>query len=107
MHGLHIAHDLIAEASRHGDVKAIKIELGEAAPITRQELLSSIKDHVDWGVEFTSREARAVCRSCGSEMRPGILERGHDYVILQCHCGSRDVELKEGGDIRLSSVVVD
>lgn len=50
-------------------------------------------------LEIREPEARARCRSCAAEFAP-------DGPVSLCACGSADVELLSGGELRITAVEV-
>jgi hydrogenase nickel incorporation protein HypA/HybF len=50
-------------------------------------------------LEITERAAECRCRDCGSEFRP-------DAPVLLCGCGSANVEVLAGEDLKIVSVQV-
>ena len=50
-------------------------------------------------LEITEPPTRCRCRSCGTEFRP-------DSPIVLCPCGSADISVLTGQDLRITSVLV-
>ena len=50
-------------------------------------------------LEIVEPDARCLCRTCGAEFAP-------DWPILLCDCGSADVAILSGQDLRILSVEV-
>ena len=106
MHGIKIAEQIIEEAKRHGKPIAISVELGSLAPMTEEELISLLKTFVDWKINILSKKGVVSCK-CGYYGGPKIVERGHDFLILECpECRSQDVKIISGNKIILKSVEV-
>ncbi|MCP3682432.1 MAG: hypothetical protein GY861_07040 [bacterium] len=106
MHESAIANRIIEEAKQQGDVKAIKIEVGELAKITADELSETMGNLVDWKIECYTKKAKVKC-VCGYEGEPKITERGHDFVLFVCpECGEIP-DVLEGKDLITKEVVVE
>ena len=106
MHETVIAHNIIQEASKYGNVKELYIEAGELAHVPPEELLDCLKSLVDWKIHFTIVPAKVKC-GCGFEGKPKILERSHDSFLIECpKCGNVP-NLTEGKDIKITKVVVE
>jgi len=105
MHETVFARKIIDEAQRHGDVKAISIELGELAHVPPEELLECLQSLVEWDIESVIIPAKVIC-PCGFIGYPKILERGHDYFFIECPECKEIPELVDGKDIKLVHVTV-
>ncbi|MBU0953445.1 MAG: hydrogenase maturation nickel metallochaperone HypA [Nanoarchaeota archaeon] len=105
MHETVIANQLIEEARRHGDVKAVTIEVGMVAHLTAEELERTMAALVDWELHITDVPARVSC-VCGFTGEPQILGRGHDMCLYVCPKCSGAPDIISGGDIKIVSVDV-
>lgn len=105
MHEKTIANGIITEASKHGDVKAITIEVGDLAHLTAEELKEAMSDLVKWKIKIIKKKAIVEC-SCGYRGEPKIVEKRHGYVLFVCPVCGAVPKVVEGGDIVIKEVVV-
>ena len=130
MHEMMIAEKVVREARRAGATKFLRVEVGELSEITASELeeglrnvlgvqiVDGIEGHsvTQMGVEelsFDSWEFKVdfvesviECK-CGYRGRAGIVDRGHGYCVWDCpscHRAGKEVEVLEGGAIRVTEV---
>ncbi|MDO8480627.1 MAG: hydrogenase/urease maturation nickel metallochaperone HypA [Nanoarchaeota archaeon] len=106
MHETAIAEGIIVEAKKHGSVKAISLEIGELAHVPGAELVECLRRLVDWKVEWKERPAVASC-GCGYQGAPVIVERGHDFFLIECPKCTQVPDLTDGDEIKLVDVTVD
>jgi len=101
-----IAHNVIEEAKKHGEVKAISLEIGELAHVPAPEFLECMERLVDWKISWKERPAVVKC-SCGFSGHPKVLERGHDFFLIECPSCGEVPDVVDGKDITLLDVTVD
>lgn len=105
MHETVIAHTIINEAKKHGDVQEIFLEVGELAHVPLHDLLPCLRSLVPWKIHAKEVPAISTC-DCGYAGHPTILERGHDAFVIECPT-CREVPMLTGGtDIMLAKVRV-
>jgi len=105
MHETVIAENIINEAKKQGKVNSIKLEIGELAHVPPEELLECLHKLVSWKIESKIIEAKADC-SCGFEGHPKVLDRGHDYFMIECPECRETPRLISGTEIKIISVGV-
>ena len=105
MHETVIADSIIKEANKHGDVKEIYLEIGALAHIPRSDLLGCMKKLVTWKIHAAEKKAHVKC-TCGFTGEPKILDRGHDYFLIECPECRKVPEVVEGKDIKIVKIVV-
>jgi Zn finger protein HypA/HybF involved in hydrogenase expression len=106
-HETTIAKKIVEEAKKHGNVKAIKIEYGEASRPKPEPLEKALKSLAKWKITMKKLPVKIRCL-CGYRGKPKIVERTHFVVLLCCpKCGSRSVGVPSGGTINLHEVVTD
>lgn len=103
MHEFVFADEIIVEATKHGDVRGIKLIVGELAEVLAEEIESALKTKVNWDIQVEEKKALCKC-DCGFEGAPTILSRGHDANIFICPYCREVPELIQGGDIFLEEV---
>ncbi|OIO65384.1 hypothetical protein AUJ68_03250 [Candidatus Woesearchaeota archaeon CG1_02_57_44] len=105
MHEMAFVNKIISEASHHGAIKEVHLEIGELAHVPGQDIVDTLTRIVDWKVSWTEKPAQCKCR-CGYRGPPRILDRGHDHFLIECPpCGAVP-ELTDGTDIVIKSVDV-
>jgi Zn finger protein HypA/HybF involved in hydrogenase expression len=105
MHELAIANEIVEQAKSHGNVKSIKLEVGDLSPLTAEELQTALGALVGWEVAVTKKKARAKCAFCGHEGEPRVIQRSHDFTLYACPKCSEDFpEVLEGDKIILLEV---
>ena len=106
MHDTIIARKIIEEAESHGIVKKIHLEIGEIASVPAKELVACLETITNWRI--TCKEIVSIVRcKCGYNGRVKIIERGHDFCLIECpECQSLP-EIASGNEIKLIRVVVD
>ncbi|MBN2566648.1 hydrogenase maturation nickel metallochaperone HypA [Candidatus Woesearchaeota archaeon] len=107
MHEQAIAKDIIDEASRHGAVEAITVEVGDLAHLPADELKEALRSLVPgWRVVIREKRGRVACE-CGYEGEPEILEKGHDSTVFRCpECQAVMPRIVGGDEIVLVEVEV-
>ena len=98
MHELKIVNKIIEEAKKRR-AKSVKIEVGELAEITKEELRENLKVF-SGNISIVLKESKVKC-TCGYKGRAKILEREHDFCLFNCpNCGKKPNVL-EGGEIKI------
>ncbi|HEY6740542.1 MAG TPA: hydrogenase maturation nickel metallochaperone HypA [Actinopolymorphaceae bacterium] len=106
MHELAITESLVeAVLERCGDarVRTVRLEIGELAGVVPDavrfcfELVSANTSLADARLDIVEPPGRVRCRTCGHTCAV-------DVPILLCDCGSTDVEVLSGRELRLVSV---
>ena len=105
MHETAIAHSIISKAKEQGEVEDIYLEIGELAHVPMPELLSCMKGLVPWNIHAIEKKAIIEC-SCGFKGSPIILEKGHDFFLIECPECHTTPDVVEGKDIRITKVGV-
>ena len=103
MHEIAIAEKVIREAEAQGAQIAIKIEVGELAEITAEELEEALVQMTDMKPIIEKVQSRIKCK-CGYEGKAQILDRGHGYCIFKCPECDNKPEVIAGGEIRITGV---
>ncbi|WP_329070399.1 hydrogenase maturation nickel metallochaperone HypA/HybF [Amycolatopsis sp. NBC_01480] len=108
MHEMSITQSVVdAVVSRLGDVevRSVRLEIGRLSGVVPDSVRFCF-DVLCLGtalegaaLEIDEPPGRAACRDCGREF-------GIDYPILLCPCGSADVEVLAGRQLRIKSVEV-
>ena len=106
MHETVFAERIMNEAKKHGSVTAINLEIGELAHVPAHELIECLERIVSWKISHKVISSIAQC-SCGYNGHPTILERGHDYFMIECPECKQIPQLIEGTEIKLVSVTVE
>ena len=105
MHETVIAENIINEANKQGSVYSIKLEIGELAHVPPNELLECLNKLVNWKIVRKIMPAKADC-SCGFKGHPTVLDRGHDYFMIECPECRKTPKLISGTEIKIISVKV-
>ncbi len=108
MHELAITESVVAAVAQRvpgAKVTSVRLEIGAMSGV----VADSVKFCFDLVTEGTNLEgatldviepaAWCLCRTCGAEFAP-------DWPILLCACGSADVAVLSGQDLRILSVEV-
>jgi len=108
MHELAITESVVAAVAQRvpgARVTSVRLEIGAMSGV----VADSVRFCFDLVTEGTSLEgasleivesaARCLCRTCAAEFAP-------DWPILLCACGSADVAVLSGQDLRVLSVQV-
>jgi Zn finger protein HypA/HybF involved in hydrogenase expression len=109
MHDQIYAQQIIKQAEEHGTIRTISIEVGDIAPLTKEQLENAIKSQrPGWRVKIYKKEGNIKCQKCGFEGKPEVIDRGHEEVFIQCPvCENSLPEIVDGENIILKSVEVD
>lgn len=108
MHELAITQSVVdAVAERFGDsrVLAVRLAIGKLSGVLPDavrfcfDLVAEGTPVAGARLDIDEPSGRGACRRCGREF-------DIDQPILLCPCGSADVELISGGELRISSVEV-
>ena len=105
MHETVIANSIINEAKKHGNVKEIFLEIGELAHVPSHELLECLKKLVKWKINSTEIKSNVIC-NCGYKGHPKILERGHDFFMIECPKCKSFPKLIDGTEIKIKKVII-
>ena len=101
MHELKLVNRIIEEAKKRG-AKSLKIEVGELAEATKEELEESLKNF-NGNINIVFKKSKVKC-SCGYEGRANILEREHGFCLYNCpNCGKKPNVL-DGGEIKIIGI---
>jgi hydrogenase nickel incorporation protein HypA/HybF len=108
MHELAITENVVAAVAQRvpgAKVTSVRLEIGAMSGV----VADSVRFCFDLVTEGTNLEgatldvvepaARCLCQTCGAEFAP-------DWPILLCACGSADVAVLSGQDLRILSVEV-
>lgn len=107
MHEQTIAQHIIDDASKHGKVKTITIEVGDLAHLPADEMKLVLEKLTDWEVNVISKKATISCE-CGYMGEPKISQHLHDSSIYECpKCKMMLPDVIDGQDIILKEVEVD
>jgi Zn finger protein HypA/HybF involved in hydrogenase expression len=105
MHEQAFIDKIIEQASAQGEIESVFLEIGELAHVSGEELVTSFRTRVSWEIDWKEIPAQVMC-DCGFSGHPTILERGHDYFMIECpECRGVPV-IVAGTDIKLVSVRV-
>lgn len=108
MHELSITQDIVdAVAARTGGaaVKSVRLEIGKLSGVVADsvrfcfEVICAGTALEGATLDITESPGRARCHDCGGEFRL-------DDLILLCPCGSANVEVLAGRQLRINSVEV-
>ena len=108
MHELAIAQgviDQVTERLPDGRVTRVRLEIGSLSGVVADSLLFCFDLAAEGtnlagaSLEISETAARCNCRQCGREFTP-------DGLLPLCPCGSADVRVLSGEELRISSVEV-
>jgi hydrogenase nickel incorporation protein HypA/HybF len=108
MHELAITEGIVAAVTGKlpdRKIKLVRLEIGALSGVVADsvrfcfDLVTEGTNLEGASLEITEPAASCRCRDCGSEFAP-------DGVIVLCRCGSADVEVLSGADLRILSVQV-
>jgi Zn finger protein HypA/HybF involved in hydrogenase expression len=105
MHEHAIAHEIIHESEKQGDVKSITVEVGALAHLPAKDFEKVLKTMVKWDVNVVEKPAKVRC-VCGFIGKPKILEHSHDVSLFECPKCHNIPDVIEGNEIILKKVVV-
>jgi len=104
MHEQAIAKEIIGQATKHGKVKGIIVEVGDLGHLPIEEMEAVMKTMTPWEVTMIRKEAVVSCE-CGYKGKPNIIEKGHDHNVFECpECKAKMPKILEGHDIILKEV---
>lgn len=108
MHEQTIAKAIIEEATKHGKVRKIVVEVGDLGHLPAHEMEEVLNTLTDWEVKVTKKKAMVKCEECGYEGEPEILEQGHDHNVFKCsQCKAMMPTIVDGKDIILKEIEVE
>ncbi len=108
MHELAITESVVATVAQRvpgATVTSVKLEIGALSGVVADsvrfcfDLVTEGTSLQGASLEIVEPAARCRCRGCGAEFAP-------DWPILICDCGSADVAVLCGQDLRIVSVQV-
>jgi hydrogenase nickel incorporation protein HypA/HybF len=108
VHELALAEAVIEQiVERFGDrsVETVRLEIGELSGVVPEAIVFCFDVAAEGtpvegaDLEIVTVPARCRCRTCGAGFRPG------DHILL-CACGSADVGVEAGDQMRIASVGV-
>jgi len=108
MHELAITESVVATVAERlpgARVTGIRLEIGALSGVVADsvrfcfDLVTEGTDLQGASLEIDEPPARCLCRGCGAEFAP-------DWPIMICGCGSADVAVLSGQDLRIISVQV-
>ena len=105
MHDQVIIQQLLKALGNNKPLK-VTIEVGEIAPLDEHHLVESWEQMTDIGIETLSRKAKVAC-SCGYTGKPKIVERLHDFVLIECPKCHKMPKVIDGDKITLKSLELD
>jgi hydrogenase nickel incorporation protein HypA/HybF len=108
MHELAITESIVDQVTRRlpgTTVTCVRLEIGALSGVVADsvrfcfDLVTEGTSLAGARLEITETAARCRCGDCGAEFEPGA-------PFLLCACGSGDVVVLSGEDLRISSVQV-
>lgn len=108
MHELAITEGVVSAVTERlpdAKVTSVRLEIGALSGVVSDsvrfcfELVTEGTNLAGATLEIVEPEAACRCRSCGAEFAP-------DWPIVLCGCGSADVEVLSGTELRILSVRV-
>jgi hydrogenase nickel incorporation protein HypA/HybF len=108
MHELAITQDVLAAVTRQvpdARVTSVRLEIGALTGVVADSvrfcfvLVAEGTNLEGAALEIDEPRARCQCRGCGEEFAP-------DWPIMICPCGSADVAVLSGTDLKIVSVQV-
>jgi len=104
MHEQVIAKQIIGEATKHGKVKSITVEVGDLGHLPIDEMEEVLNAMTPWKVIMVKKESKVAC-TCGFVGAPLITEKGHDHNVFECpKCRIKMPKILDGHDIILKEV---
>lgn len=108
MHELAITEGVVATVTQRlpdARVTCVRLEIGPLSGVVADsvrfcfDLVAEGTNLEGATLQIDEPEARCRCRTCGGEFTP-------DWPILACPCGSADVAVLSGQDLKIVSVEV-
>jgi hydrogenase nickel incorporation protein HypA/HybF len=108
MHELAITESVVASVAERlpgSRVTSLRLEIGALSGVVADsvrfcfDLVAEGTDLEGATLEIDEPLGRCLCRGCGTEFAP-------DWPIMACPCGSADVTVLSGQDLRIISVQV-
>ncbi|KEI45000.1 hydrogenase maturation nickel metallochaperone HypA/HybF [Saccharopolyspora rectivirgula] len=108
MHELSVTQsivDAVLHAVPDGEIKGVHLEIGKLSGVVPDavrfcfEIVAADSRLQGADLEITEPSGRGRCRSCGAEFEID------DFIVL-CSCGSADVAVLSGQELRIKAVEV-
>jgi hydrogenase nickel incorporation protein HypA/HybF len=108
MHELAITEGVVAAVAQRvpgARVTSVRLEIGAMSGVVADsvrfcfDLATEGTNLEGASLEIVEQDGKCQCRTCGAEFAP-------DWPILLCACGSADVAVLSGQDLRILSVEV-
>ncbi|MBU1201591.1 MAG: hydrogenase maturation nickel metallochaperone HypA [Nanoarchaeota archaeon] len=108
MHEQTIAKAIIQEATKHGQVVGITVEVGDLGHLPAREVEQVLKSLTEWNIKILKKKATVKCEVCGYKGTPEIIEKGHDHNVFKCpKCKAMMPRIIDGDKIILIDVEVE
>jgi len=108
MHEQTIAKVIIEEATKHGKVKGVVVEVGDLGHLPANEMEEVLKTLTNWNITVTKKKATIKCKACDYKGEPDIVEKGHDHTVFRCpKCKAMMPKILKGDQIILKEVEVE
>lgn len=108
MHEQTIAKAIIEEATKHGKVESIVVEVGDLGHLPAHEMEEILNSMTDWKVTIQEKKATIECEQCSYKGEPDIVEKGHDSTVFRCpKCKAMMPKILDGDEIILKEVEVE
>jgi hydrogenase nickel incorporation protein HypA/HybF len=97
--------EAVTERLPDARITCVRLEIGALSGVVADSVrfcfdLATEGTNLDGArLEITEPAARCRCRACGSDFEP-------DWPILLCGCGSADISVLSGQDLKIISVQV-
>jgi hydrogenase nickel incorporation protein HypA/HybF len=95
----------VAERVPGAKVTSVRLEIGALSGVVAEsvrfcfDIVTEGTSLAGASLEILEQAASCLCRTCGAEFAP-------DWPILLCRCGSADVAVLSGQDLKILSVEV-
>lgn len=108
MHELAITEEIVAAVAEKlpdRKITLVRLEIGVLSGVVADcvrfcfDVVTEGTNLEGASLEITEPPATCRCRECGGEFEP-------DFPILLCRCGSADIAILTGADLRILSVQV-